>query len=109
MLLNKKLSIQKIRKTIQNFKLLEAGRVDYAIIGLYPGFSNASITGFDDKIEILPRPILVENFYMTFPKKSKFKPLLPKVNKIIQRLIDEGTIEKWVKKYQDYYKMSNRN
>ncbi len=31
------------------------------------------------------------------------------MKKIIQRLIDEGTIEKWVKKYQDYYKMSIRD
>jgi len=106
--IEQKLTVQRVSTTIQNFRKLKKGRVDYAIIGLYPGLAGSSITGFEDKVEVLPNPILAENMYMTFSKKSKFKRLLPKVNKIIQRIQNEGAIEKWIKKYQDYYKMSKR-
>ena len=107
--MEQKLKVEKVSRTIQNFKKLEAKRVDYAIIGLYPGLASASITGFQNKIEVLENPILSENFYMAISKKSKFKYLLPKVNKIIKRLKDEGLIQKWIKEYQDYYKKSKMN
>ena len=101
-----KLDVDRVSTTILNFRKLEAERIDYAIIGLYPGLASASINGFENKIEVLPHYILTANFYMAFSKKSKFKYLLPKVNEILQRLKNEGAIEKLVKKYQKYYKDS---
>jgi len=101
--IEQKLTMDRTPMMIQNFLKLEAGRVDYAIIGLYPGLANASITGFKNKIEVLPRNITEENFHMTFSKKSGFAYLLPAADKIIERLKNEGLIEEWIKKYLERY------
>lgn len=101
--IKQKLTVERTPTLIQNFRKLEAGHVDYAIIGLYPGLAYASVTGFKDKIAILPNNILEEKFYMTFSEKSEFAHLLPKVNKIITRLKKQGLIEQWIKKYLDHY------
>ncbi|MCP4105164.1 MAG: transporter substrate-binding domain-containing protein [Desulfobacteraceae bacterium] len=106
--IEQKLQVERTSRVIQNFLKLEKGRVDYAIIGLYPGLACATVTGYKDKIEVLSNPIVEENFYMTFSKKSEFRHLLPKANKIIKRLKNEGAVEKWIEKYLDYYKTTQR-
>jgi len=40
---------------------------------------------------------------MTFSRKTEFGYLLPDANKIIERLKNEGFIEKWIKKYLERY------
>ncbi len=97
------LSVERTAKVKQNFQKLAAGHADYAIIGMYPGFACAAVTGFKDKIEVLPNPVVEENFHMTFSKKSKFKHLRPKANQIIERLKNEGVIENWVQEYLNHY------
>lgn len=98
-----RLEIERVTTVAQNFFKLEKERIDYAIIGLYPGLSNASIIGFKEKIEVLPQNITEENLYMAFSKKSKHIKLIPQVNEIIIRLKKEGLIDKWIEKYLKYY------
>jgi len=52
-------------------------------------------------VEITPK--VIQNLHMTFSKKSKIKHLLPKANQIIERLKNEGIIEKWIQEYLNYY------
>lgn len=104
--IEQKLMVEKTPTVMQNFLKLEANRVDYAIIGLYPGLSYASISGFKEKIEVLSTPVVEENFYMTFSKRSKYAHLLPQANSIIARLKDEGRIDIWIQEYLDYYQAS---
>ncbi len=103
-----KLSLERVPETIQNLKKLESGRADYFVFGLYPGLSIATLEGYDDKIEALPKPILTANFYMAFSKKSKYVHLLPKVNRIINRLKAEGTVDRWLKEQMDDYRRLHR-
>ncbi len=97
------LQVERVTTVIQNFQKLEGRRVEYAIIGLYPGLAYASVTGYKDKIEVLSNNIVEENFYMTFSRKSKFRHLLPQVNAIIKRLKHDGMIDKWITQYLAYY------
>jgi polar amino acid transport system substrate-binding protein len=103
-----KLNIERVAETVQNFKKLGNGRASYFVFGLYPGLACAAITGYDDKIEVLPQPIVTAEFYMTFSKKSKFGHLIPRVNKIIARLKSQGAIDAWLKKYLKYYKTTRK-
>lgn len=101
--IKQKLTMERTPMIIQNFLKLETGRADYAVIGLYPGLANASVMGFKNKIEVLQHNITEENFHMTFSKQSGFVYLLPETDKIIERLKNEGVIEKWIKEYLGRY------
>ena len=106
--MDQKLTMTKVPKTIQNFKKLEKGRIDYFVFGLYPGLADASTTGYEDKIEVLPQPVVNADFYMAFSKKSAFRHLIPEIDNIIERYKKEGKIEKWIAFYLAYYKKSKK-
>lgn len=98
------LKMDRVKTHIQNFKKLEKGRADYMLFPLYPGQVIAQQTGYADMIEILPKVVYEANFYVTFSKKSKFKYLLPQINKMIRDLKSKGTIEKWFHQFQTEYR-----
>ncbi|MCF6248407.1 MAG: transporter substrate-binding domain-containing protein [Desulfobacula sp.] len=102
-----RLTVERVPKTIQNFLKLEACRADYAIIGLYPGLASAHTSGYKDKIEVLSTPILEENFYMTFSKKSEYRHLIPKINVLIKQLRAESKIKIWIDEYLKFYKSTS--
>jgi len=91
---------------IQNFHELKDRIADYSIIGLYPGLAYLHSTAFKDSVEVLSNSVVEEDFYLTFSKKSQYTHLIPQVNEIIQRLIDDGSIEKWITEFTEYYNTS---
>jgi polar amino acid transport system substrate-binding protein len=103
------LNIKTVTKPDQAFRMLERGRVDYFIYGLYSGIVVAVEQGLDRKIEYLPNYVSEEDLYITFSKKSKFRHFLPRVNEIIERLKFEGTIKRWIKKYLEYFRKTGGN
>lgn len=103
------LKIDRVKSHLQNFKMLEKGRVDYILFPLYPGRALAIETGYMEKIEILPLIAHDSYFYMAFSKKSNLKHLLAPVNQIITRLIQEGAIDQWFLKYEDRYEKTRKN
>ncbi len=104
-----RLSMNRAPTTRENFRLLLNGKYDYFIFGMYPGLAESSTTGYDKFIAPLPNCVVSPNFHMTFSKRSSFTPLLPHVNRIIDRLTEDGTIERLVKKYQKQYKDKYRS
>lgn len=100
------LTVERVPKTVHNFMKLTAGRIDYAIIGLYPGLASAYIEGYSDRVQPLDKPVLEEHFHMTFSKKSPYRHLVPEVNRIIGRLKEESKIDLWIDEYLKYYRSS---
>ena len=79
--------------------------MDYYLYGLMSGFLVAKRMQIDHRINALPNFITKENFYFGFSKKSQYAELLPKVNAIMQRLVDEQVVSKLIDKYIENYQM----
>lgn len=82
---------------------LAQGWADYALWGYYPFMINAAKFDLHNDVEVLEKRIVEENMYMAFSKKSKYRHLVPKLNLIIQRLKDDGSISRWVQEYLESY------
>lgn len=106
--IKEQLTVEWVPNAVQNFRKLESGRADYYISGLYAGLTLAAVEGFEDRVEVLPKPIVTADFHMAFSKKSKYTYLLPRVNKIIARLKADGTIDRWVKEFLERHKKAHR-
>lgn len=91
-----KLDMQLVNRYEQNFLVLDSGRVDYSLCGVYPCLSRAVTTGHKGKFTPLKNYVSSENFYMTMSKKSPHIHLMPKINDIITRLKENGTIDQWI-------------
>lgn len=79
---------------------------DYALFGYFASLPLPDLQKESGEIEILAPNILQQDIYMGISKKSKFQNLLPKVNKIIERLLSEGKIKQWV---SEFLEISNPN
>lgn len=90
--MKKHLSVQRVVTSDLNFRLLELGRVDYFIYGLFPGRAQALNYGYGDLVKSLPNPVAVEKLYLGFSKKSSFRHLIPKINDYIKKHISETVI-----------------
>lgn len=78
---------------------LVAGQVDYFFFGYYPTIVSARLAGYGDDIIALDKPIVEENMYLAFSKKSKYKKYIPQLNKKISEYKDKGLIKKWTEQY----------
>ena len=72
---------------------------DYYLYGLIPGLLVVNRLNLADRIDYLPDYVTQENFYFAFSKKSGYKGLLPKVNVIIKRLVDEKYVDFLVSRF----------
>lgn len=86
--------MQRVVQSIQNYRLLELGRVDFFIFGLFAGQAQANKLGFGGKVVALPTPVVTEKIFLGFSKKSPHKHLLQKINPLIQSKITTKVIEK---------------
>lgn len=91
-----KLNIVKVVNYEQIFNMLDDHRADYAVAAQYGFRIYAKKLGFEDKIDLLPKPIASRNLHFAFSKKSPFKKYLPLVNKKIKQLQADGRMEKMV-------------
>ncbi|MDZ7698175.1 MAG: transporter substrate-binding domain-containing protein [Deltaproteobacteria bacterium] len=103
------LDITTVSKPLQALMMLERGRVDYFVYGLYSGEFVAAKSDMADKVEPLTHHVSEEGLYITFSKKSKFRHLLPRANDIIERLKSEGVIDRWVEQYLEKYRETLTN
>lgn len=81
------------------FALIISGEADYFVYAFYSG-ENALAKDEDlaEQIEILPNDVCAEDFYMTISKKSRLVGYLSQINQILQRLIDDGTVDELIEK-----------
>ncbi|MCP4763455.1 MAG: transporter substrate-binding domain-containing protein [archaeon] len=96
-----KLKLYEVNTETQIVRMLNIGRADYAVGSKYVILISAKRIGFQDKIEILPKPVTSRDLRMAFSKKSKFLKYLPQVNKKILQRKKSGMIADMVKKAID--------
>lgn len=102
--ISEKLTVTRSAKVEENFKKLIDGSADYFIYAMYSGQFESARLGISDKIEYLPVNASVENFYIAISKKSPFVKYLPEINKKLEELVKNGTIDQLIEKYSDKYR-----
>lgn len=102
--ISEKLTVTRTAKVEENFAKLIDGRADYFIYAMYSGMFESEKIGIADKVEFLPVNASVENFYIGISKKSPFVKYLPEINKKLDELINNGTVDQLIQKYADKYR-----
>lgn len=77
-------------------RMLEKGRVEYAIHKENDILTYAIKNDALKTLQILNKPIISNNLYFGFSKKSAFKKHIPKINKMIVEMRNDGIIEQLI-------------
>ncbi len=107
--ISEKLTVTRSAKVEENFSKLINGHADYFIYAMYSGLFESERFDISDKIEFLPISVSVENFYIGISKRSPFVKYLPEINKKLDELINNGTVDLLIDKYADRYRRSIAN
>ena len=93
------LQIYAVTRSKQNFETLLAQRIDI-LLSIEPT-ANYFLQQpmFKDKIGRTSKPYYTKDYHIGFAKKSKAKALLPKVNRIIKQMKEDGSLENILSKY----------
>jgi len=97
------LKMYKVKQIEQAFEMLNLGRLDYVICGLFTGRIQMIKLGLKNKIEHLPKPVVTPVAYQAFSKQSKFIKHIPYFNKRVAELKKNGTIDKLTEKYMAHW------
>lgn len=92
----------------QAVKMLEAGRVDYLIYGVYPTLVEIKKLNLDGKILQFKESIISEGFYIAFSKKSKCRSLASKMTPILEKMAQDKFPESLVEKYLNIWKEKSK-
>jgi len=94
------LKLDRVEKSEQLLNMLQRGRNQYFIYGLYPGLAYAEKMGIRNELEYLPKPLTEENIYLAFSKKSPCKKhshiFSHKMKILIQNKVPELLVEKYL-------------
>ena len=94
---------------LQNFKKLEANRIDFHPTGLYAGLLDAAKHGYEGRIIPLEPHINTEYLFFAFSKKSPFKQLIPKMNTALNRMKREGTVQPVIQRFLKQYSKTSES
>ena len=97
--IKEKLNPVKVVTPDEAFALLNKGDVDYFVYALYSAQNFISQNKLTDQVEIIPKFLSSENFYLTISKKSPFVNRMPEINTLLKKYSDDGTIDQIIKKY----------
>lgn len=93
-----KLTVVEANNLNDAFTLLTADEADYFVYGLYSG--KGYLTSHPlFPIQILPKYVTSENFYITISKKSALKNYMTQINQILEKYKNDATIDNIIKKY----------
>jgi polar amino acid transport system substrate-binding protein len=84
---------------VENFHLLDQGIIDYFITVKYPGITYLLQNSTSHKIVPHEVPVVNDNIYFGFSKKSACAPLAEYVGKRLEEFDKKGVTEKLLKKY----------
>jgi polar amino acid transport system substrate-binding protein len=88
-----KLTVSRSAGEDQAFKELLSGKVDYMIIGLYPGLAGAAKSGVKNQIETLEMPLLAADMFIAFSKKSPCLAQVEAFGRKLSAMRTDGSIE----------------
>lgn len=84
------------------FQMVISGQADYFVYALYAGEETMkNDPNLASQIEILPKNVDEPKFYITISKESRLTTYLPRINQVLQRLIDNGTVAELIEKYRN--------
>jgi polar amino acid transport system substrate-binding protein len=83
----------------QNLQKLVMGRAEFYPFSRYGGQIQVTQLGFDGQVEQLPGVISTEGVYLGISRKSPLVAQLPKIESIIARMRQDGTLEQIVRKH----------
>jgi len=86
--------VTRVSSAKQLFEMLKRNRIDYFIYPLGPFRIELERTHYTDSFRSLPKPFFSAPLYLAISKKSPFAKQLPQVNQIIEKLKNDGTIDK---------------
>jgi polar amino acid transport system substrate-binding protein len=95
----KHLKVQEVSSQTQSFKKLMVDRIDYIPLNYFEGIELIKELGLTEQVSILPKPLTSSPLYIAFSKKSSCISLLPKINEIIRRRQNDGSIDRIIYKY----------
>jgi polar amino acid transport system substrate-binding protein len=90
--LKDKLTLTRIDGLQAAFEALLSGKVDYVIAPYYPGTAQLAQQDKEDKIESLEPPLLSEELFIAFSKKSPCAALASKFGAGITDMTDDGRL-----------------
>jgi len=96
-----KLNVIRVKSYKDALILLEQNKYDYFIYSLYSSNQMLAEKDLTDKIEILPKYVAANNFYIMISKKSPLTKLLPKINTLIVKYKDDRTIARLMVENKD--------
>ncbi len=85
-------------------QLLNRGEADYLIVDLYTALIYARLLRGEEAVTILDPPITTQTFHMTIGKNSNLGKHMPAINKKLQTLVADGTVEKLFYKHFEAWK-----
>ena len=92
----RKLIVTRALTIEDNFNRLLSGDADYFICSKHSGLLEAEKLGISDKIESLLTDATAENLYIALSRKSRFVKYMPDINKKIETLVKDGTVDKLI-------------
>jgi polar amino acid transport system substrate-binding protein len=101
-----KLTVVRSNNVDDCFVRLIDGAADYFIFAKYSGVFKSEKLGMAEKVEYCPTEAAVENFYIGISKKSPYAKYLPEINKRLDELVKDGTVERLVQQYTERYRKS---
>ena len=96
--IKEKLSVTKVGTPEEAFALVDKSEAEYFVYALYSAENYIFKNKISDQVEILPKYVSTENFYLTISKKSPFINLMPQVNALLKKYTNDGTIKQIIEK-----------
>jgi polar amino acid transport system substrate-binding protein len=91
-----KLTVAAVATPDEAVSMLDKETADYFVYAQYSAEGYIFDKKLSDKLEIISKPVANENFYLTISKKSAYANLMPKINKLLEKYIADGTIDKMI-------------
>lgn len=102
-----KLTTVRVNTVAEAFSMVTAGQVNYFLYALYSGEKFLSENGLAEEIEIFPKYVATEDFYIAVSKKSSLAKHLPAINDKLDQYKRNGTIDTLINKYRASYLKNN--
>ncbi|MCL5795092.1 MAG: transporter substrate-binding domain-containing protein [Patescibacteria group bacterium] len=102
--IKEKLSVESVPTTQDAFDRIISNGANYFVYCLYCGQRELKKLNLSGKVESIPDYLAVENFYITISKKSPFAKYLPKINELIKKYKNDGTIDRLVRQHEKLLK-----
>lgn len=95
--------LHRLETRLQAFRFLEAGRADFLVTGKQIGLLQRDLHNFEDKITVLPRPVVRGPLHISISHKSPFAGKLEQIDAILAEPDYMATVDELLRKYKQLY------